>query len=238
MLVIFDCDGVLVDSEIISAQVSSDCLKELGKELSASYILETYRGKSVADCIGMVTEELSQLDSWKDFSEEERAERGAQFWRHVQLQTLVACETSLEPVAGIMNVLDQLKEENIPFCVASNGKHEKMRMTLAKTGIMPYVQGRVFSFEDVTRGKPAPDLFLHAAKTLGVAPGEAIVVEDSLTGVQAAVSAGMRPLGYCPPNADGSANCLIDGMRDLGAEVFYSMDELMPLILKNPIANP
>lgn len=232
MLVIFDCDGVLVDSEIISAQVSSDCLKEIGKDLSAAYILETYRGKSVADCIRMITEELSQLDSWKTLSAEERAERGAQFWRHVQLQTLVACEKSLEPVAGVMDVLNALQDKHILFCVASNGKHEKMRITLAKTGIMPYVQGRIFSFEDVTRGKPAPDLFLHAAKTLNVDPAKAIVVEDSLTGIQAAVAAGMRPLGYCPPNADGSDNCLLADMRALGAEVFFSMDELMPLILK------
>ena len=232
MLVIFDCDGVLVDSEIISAQVSSDCLKEIGVELSAETILETYRGKSVADCIRMITEELSQLDDWKSLTDAEKSERGAQFWRHVQLQTLVVCEQELEPVAGVMAVLDALKEKQIPFCVASNGKHEKMRMTLAKTGIMPYVQGRVFSFEDVTRGKPAPDLFLHAAKTLNVEPTQAIVVEDSLTGIQAAVAAGMRPLGYCPPNADGSDNCLLGEMRALGAEVFFSMDELMPLVEK------
>ena len=232
MLVIFDCDGVLVDSEIISAQVSSDCLKEIGIELSADYILETYRGKSVADCIRMITEELSQLESWKNYSEMEKSERGAQFWRRVQLQTLVVCEQQLEPVAGVMAVLDYLCDHNIPFCVASNGKHEKMRMTLAKTGIISYVQGRVFSFEDVTRGKPAPDLFLHAAKTVNVPAVQAIVVEDSLTGIQAAVAAGMRPLGYCPPNSDGSDNVLLPHMRELGAEVFFSMNELIPLILK------
>lgn len=232
MLVIFDCDGVLVDSEIISAQVSSDCLKEIGVTLDADYILETYRGKSVADCIRMITEELSQLDSWKNYSDAEKAEQGAQFWRHVQLQTLVVCEQQLEPVKGVMPVLDYLRDHNIPFCVASNGKHEKMRMTLAKTGIISYVQGRVFSFEDVTRGKPAPDLFLHAAKTLNVPAEQAIVVEDSLTGIQAAVAAGMRPLGYCPPNHDGSDNTLLSAMRALGAEVFFSMDDLIPLILK------
>lgn len=232
MLVIFDCDGVLVDSEIISAQVSSDCLQEIGVTLGADYILETYRGKSVADCIRMITEELSRLESWKDYSDAEKAEQGAQFWRHVQLQTLVVCEQQLEPVKGVMPVLDYLRDHNIPFCVASNGKHEKMRMTLAKTGIISYVQGRVFSFEDVTRGKPAPDLFLHAAKTLNVPAEQAIVVEDSLTGIQAAVAAGMRPLGYCPPNHDGSDNTLLPAMRALGAEVFFSMDELIPLILK------
>lgn len=232
MLVIFDCDGVLVDSEIISAQVTSDCLKEIGIEISAAYFLETYRGKSVADCIRMITEELSVQDSWKSLNDAERVEQGAQFWRHVQLQTLVVCEQQLEPIEGIMPVLDYLRDNEIPFCVASNGKHEKMRMTLAKTNIMPYVQGRVFSFEDVTRGKPAPDLFLHAAKTLNVEPATAVVVEDSLTGIQAALAAGMRPLGYCPPNANGSDNILLPEMRALGAEVFFSMDELIPLILK------
>ncbi len=232
MLVIFDCDGVLVDSEIISAQVTSDCLKEIGIEISAGYFLETYRGKSVADCILMITDELSSQDSWKSLNDAEKAERGAEFWRHVQLQTLVVCEQQLEPIKGIMPVLDYLRDNDIPFCVASNGKHEKMRMTLAKTNIMPYVQGRVFSFEDVTRGKPAPDLFLHAANTLNVAPATAIVVEDSLTGIQAALAAGMRPLGYCPPNPNGSDNILLPEMRALGAEVFFAMDELIPLILK------
>lgn len=232
MLVIFDCDGVLVDSEIISAQVSVDCLQEVGVGRSLDYILETYRGKSVADCIRMITDELASAADWRQLSTAERDARGAQFWRHVQAQTLVVCEQQLEPVAGVMAVLDYLRAHNIAFCVASNGKHEKMRMTLNKTGIMPYVQGRVFSFEDVTRGKPAPDLFLHAAKTLGIAATEAIVVEDSLTGIQAAVAAGMRPLGYCPPNHDGSDNCLLDEMRALGAEVFCSMAELIPLLLK------
>lgn len=232
MLVIFDCDGVLVDSEIISAQVSVDCLRAVGVERSLDYVLETYRGKSVADCIRMISAELATAADWQGLSDAEQHQRGVDFWRHVQAQTLVVCEQQLEPVTGIMAVLDQLRARQIPFCVASNGKHEKMQMTLNKTGIMPYVQGRVFSFEDVSRGKPAPDLFLHAAKTLGVAANEAVVVEDSLTGIQAAVAAGMRPLGYCPPNRDGSPNCLIADMRQLGAEVFTAMDELIPLIFK------
>jgi HAD superfamily hydrolase (TIGR01509 family) len=230
MLVIFDCDGVLVDSEIISAKVSSDCLAERGIERSVPYILETYRGKSVADCIRMITDELSDLPNWQSLTADEKAEQGAAFWRHVQLETLVACERELEPVAGVMDVLTALQQRAIPFCVASNGKHEKMQMTLTKTQIMPLVTGRIFSFEDVTRGKPAPDLFLHAAKTLGVEPTTAIVVEDSLTGIQAAVAAGMRPLGFCPPNADGSPNCLEMPMRELGAEIFYAMSELLALI--------
>ncbi len=233
MLVIFDCDGVLVDSEIVSAQVTSDCLKEHGIELSADYFLETYRGKSVPDCILMITDELSVLPEWKPLSDAERADRGAQFWRKVQLQTLEMCKQKLEPVKGVMAVLDYLRDQQIPFCVASNGKHEKMQVTLAVTGILPYVQDRIFSFEDVTRGKPAPDLFLHAAKIMGIEPTKAVVVEDSLTGIRAAVAAGMRPLGYCPPNANGTDNILLPEMRALGAEVFFSMDDLIPLISAN-----
>jgi HAD superfamily hydrolase (TIGR01509 family) len=230
MLVIFDCDGVLVDSEIISAQVSCACLLEQGIVMSERELLERYRGKSVADCIRMITEQLAQEPAWQGLSETERAERGAALWRHIQLQTLVACEQRLEPVPGVVAVLEALQAQQIPFCVASNGKHEKMAMTLVKTNLLKFVEGRVFSFEDVTRGKPAPDLFLHAAKTLGVAPQQAVVVEDSLTGIQAALAAGMRPLAYCPPEADGSDNFLLAQMRTLGAECFFAMDELLPLL--------
>ncbi|HOY22102.1 MAG TPA: HAD family phosphatase [Cellvibrio sp.] len=231
MLVIFDCDGVLVDSEILSAQVFSESLAEQhGIYVSPHYSLESYRGKSVADCISMITDELTEKLNWHNLSQAERDERGRAFWRHVQLQTLVACENRLFPVEGVEAVLQNLQVNNIPFCVASNGKHEKMAVTLVKTNLLHYVEGNVFSFEDVTRGKPAPDLFLHAAKAMGVPAAQAIVVEDSLTGVIAAKAAGMRALAYCPPEADGLANSLTQKMRDLGAEVFTHMNQLTLLI--------
>ncbi len=231
MLVIFDCDGVLVDSEILSAQVFSECLAaEYGIEVSSHYSLEVYRGKSVADCIRMITDELTEKLQWQDLPEEERKNRGEKFWRHVQLQTLVACENRLFAVEGVEEVLQSLQNKSIPFCVASNGKHEKMAVTLAKTHLLPYVEGNVFSFEDVTRGKPAPDLFLHAAKTMGVDANHCIVVEDSLTGVIAAKAAGMRALAYCPTSANGEPNVLIADMKNLGAECFTNMKELIPFI--------
>jgi HAD superfamily hydrolase (TIGR01509 family) len=231
MLVIFDCDGVLVDSEILSAQVFSECLAEqYGIHISSHYSLESYRGKSVDDCISMITDELTEKLNWHHLSYAERDERGRAFWRHVQLQTLVACENRLFPVEGVEAVLQNLQANKIPFCVASNGKHEKMAVTLVKTSLLHYVEGHVFSFEDVTRGKPAPDLFLHAAKTMGVAAEQAIVVEDSLTGVIAAKAAGMRALAYCPPETDGHSNVLAEQMCDLGAEVFTHMNQLISLI--------
>lgn len=233
MLVIFDCDGVLVDSEILSAQVFAECLAEqYGIQVSSHYSLEAYRGKSVADCISMITAELSEKLDWRNLSQQERDERGMAFWRHVQLQTLVACEQRLKPVAGVEAVLLALQERQIPFCVASNGKHEKMAVTLVKTNLLPYLRGHIFSFEDVARGKPAPDLFLHAAKTMGAAAADAVVVEDSLTGVIAARAAGMRALAYCPPDEQGRPNSLLEDMRKLGAECFFHMDELMAKLLK------
>jgi HAD superfamily hydrolase (TIGR01509 family) len=235
MLVIFDCDGVLVDSEILSAQVFSECLAEqYNIQVSAQYSLEAYRGKSVAACIDMITQELSEKlaekSDWKLLSETERQQKGKDFWRYVQLQTLVACEQRLEPVAGVESVLQYLQEKNIPFCVASNGRHEKMALTLAKTKLLKYVSGKVFSFEDVTRGKPAPDLFLHAAKIMGTAPENTLVVEDSVTGIIAAKAAGMRALAYCPPDEFGKQNELMADMHKLKAECFFHMNELVSLI--------
>lgn len=234
MLVIFDCDGVLVDSEVLSARIFAECMAEkYGIHVSETYSLEAYRGKSVADCISMITAELVEKLHWQDISIEEQQQRGFDFWRHIQLQTLVACEQRLDPVAGVEKVLAYLKLNRIPFCVASNGKHEKMAMTLRKTNLLPYVKGHVFSFEDVSRGKPAPDLFLYAAKTMGVPAEESIVVEDSLTGIIAAKAAGMRALAYCPMDQFGNENVILNEMKALGAECFNSMDELISLIMKN-----
>ncbi len=230
MLVIFDCDGVLVDSETLSAEVLSRCFIAEGLPRSAQAVIETYRGKSVPDCVVIATEELSQLPSWQALSEGERQTRGAEFWRHMQLETLEACKRELEPIPHVEPVLQALQNKQVPFCVASNGKHEKMAVTLVKTGLMDYFVGNIFSFEDVVRGKPAPDLFLHAAKTMGVAASSAIVVEDSLTGIQAALAAGMRPLAYCPPEADGHDNVLLPQVRALGVEHFTSMTQLSGLI--------
>lgn len=233
MLVIFDCDGVLVDSEILSAQVFSESLAErYGIHVSPYYSLESYRGKSVPDCISMITAELTEKLNWHDVPQAERDERGRAFWRHVQLQTLAACDDRLFAVEGVEAVLKQLQSKHIPFCVASNGKHEKMAVTLVKTNLMSYVDGNIFSFEDVVRGKPAPDLFLYAAKTMNVPAADTIVVEDSLTGVIAAKAAGMRALAYCPPDEEGKPNSLIGQMTDLGAECFFHMDELIELIFK------
>jgi HAD superfamily hydrolase (TIGR01509 family) len=111
-------------------------------------------------------------------------------FRHLYRQ---AFEAELEPVAGVVAALDAIA---IPTCVASSGTHEKIRFTLGLTGLYERFAGRIFSVSDVARGKPAPDLFLHAAARMGVPPAQCAVVEDSRYGVEAARAAGMRAFGY------------------------------------------
>ncbi|WP_111641079.1 HAD family hydrolase [Marinimicrobium alkaliphilum] len=226
MLVIFDCDGVLVDSEIISARVLSECLAAEGFTLSAGQVIERYRGKSVPHCERMAAADLAGADDQTPLSDEQLA-RGQRFWRHMQAETLRACERDLDTVPGVEAVLEELEARGIPYCVASNGKHEKMAVTLRATGLQARFDGRIFSYEDVAQGKPAPDLFLFAAHSLGVEPSQSVVIEDSVTGVRAAKAAGMRVLGFCPPEPDGNANPLLGEMQALGAECFFAMPELL-----------
>jgi HAD superfamily hydrolase (TIGR01509 family) len=125
----------------------------------------------------------------------------------------------LQPVDGVVEALDRIEE---PICVASSGTHERIRFTLGLTGLIDRFDGRIFSVDDVTNGKPAPDLFLHAARTLGVEPTRCAVVEDSTYGVEAARAAGMRAFGYAggvTPAArlEGQATVVFDDMRDLPA---------------------
>ncbi len=228
MLVIFDCDGVLVDSETLCAQVLTEHLQRLGIAASEQETLERYRGKSFVDCVADLERRLALLTEQVPLAE--RRAYAENFWRTMQADTLAACRERLQPIAGVAPVLARLHSLGVNFCVASNGQHEKMAVTLEVTGLLPYVQGRIFSVADVVRGKPAPDLFLHAARTMGYEPQRALVVEDSPTGVRAAVAAGMASFGYCPPGSP-----LETEMRSLGARCFSRMDELLPLLWENGV---
>src|SRR5690606_37851719 len=117
----------------------------------------------------------------------------------------------------------------VPFVVASNGKHEKMRKTLGMTGLLPLFEGRLFSATDVAMGKPAPDLFLLAAERMGIDPGQCVVVEDSSSGASAACAAGMALVGYCPgddPETDAA-------MRSAGGHIIRHMDALLPTLCEH-----
>jgi HAD superfamily hydrolase (TIGR01509 family) len=207
-LVIFDCDGVLVDSERIAVRVEAEFLAELGWPLSQAEIVERFMGRTTEYMDEAVEAQLgSRLPGdWKD-----------QFQRRYR----EAFAAELVPVDGVLEMLDQL---SVPTCVASSGSHDKLRFTLGHTGLYGRFEGRIFSGYEVAYGKPAPDLFLHAAARMGAEPARCAVVEDSRYGVLAARAAGMRAFGY----AGGlTAADLLEGE---GAVVFEDMRELPRLL--------
>jgi len=204
-LIIFDCDGVLVDSERISHEVLLDMLAERGHRISFEEAVATFMGSSMQRTLELV-EAMVQVPP-------------DEFLPDFRARTFAAFTTSLQPVAGVPELLDSL---GTPFCVASNGPREKMTLTLTRTGLMRHFADRMFSADDVARPKPAPDLFLLAAARLGFAPSSCVVVEDSPTGVRAARAAGMTVFGYAALTSvqhllDAGAHRIFDRMQDLPA---------------------
>jgi HAD superfamily hydrolase (TIGR01509 family) len=203
-LVIFDCDGVLVDTERIAVRIDMIVLAELGWPMTEAEVVERFMGRSDEEMTAEIEAHLGRRlpASWEEP------------FRHLYRQ---AFEAELEPVAGVVEALDAIA---IPTCVASSGTHEKIRFTLGLTGLYERFAGRIFSVSDVARGKPAPDLFLHAADRMGVPPAQCAVVEDSRYGVEAARAAGMRAFGYAgglaPKGAlAGPQTIVFEDMREL-----------------------
>jgi HAD superfamily hydrolase (TIGR01509 family) len=203
-LVIFDCDGVLVDSELITSRVFTKMLNELGIAAVTTEVFEQFVGRSMAQCLEIITGMLGH-DVPGDFVPE--------YHRRIT----AALRAELKAVPGIEEVLDGLR---LPYCVASNGSHEKMQMTLGMTGLLPRFKGKLFSVSEVARGKPHPDLFLYAADKSGIPPSACAVIEDTSTGVTAGVAAGMTVFGYCARTParrliDAGAHCTFDHMSEL-----------------------
>jgi HAD superfamily hydrolase (TIGR01509 family) len=212
-LVIFDCDGVLVDSERITNQVFVEMLNELGLPLTLDDMFEQFVGHSMGQCLDKITNLLGRRPP-DDFLPTYRA------------RTRVALESNLVAVPGMEDALDSI---TLPHCVASSGDHEKMRSTLGITGLWSRFEGKIFSVTEVKNPKPAPDVFLYAASQCGVSPADCVVVEDTPTGVAAAVAAGMTALGY---------SALTPAHRLLAAgahRVFDRMSDL-PGLLETPRA--
>ena len=179
-LLIFDCDGVLVDSERLAHEVLCEMLAEVGISLTLREAFDRFMGSSTEKCLAVLHELLGDAPP-------------ADFMTRYGERSSAAFRAGLSPVDGITPLLEAL---TLPYCVASNGPREKMRFTLGHTGLLPRFEGRLFSAQDVQRPKPAPDLFLHAARTLGAAPAQCVVIEDSPTGVAAARAAGMTVYGF------------------------------------------
>jgi HAD superfamily hydrolase (TIGR01509 family) len=207
-LVIFDCDGVLVDSERLSIRLDVELLGQLGWPMTEDEIVEHFVGRTDAAMRAEIEAHLGRDvgPEWDAFSE-----------RYVR-----AFAEELEPVDGAAEAVDAVIAAGYRVCVASSGGRAKIRTNLAKTGLADRFGGRLFSGEDVVHGKPAPDLFLHAAEAMGVEPARCAVVEDSRHGVTAARAAGMRVFGYAggvTPAAAlaGPATTVFDRMSELPA---------------------
>ena len=179
-LVIFDCDGVVVDSERLVFEVFGSFIRSLGVHLSDAETREQFLGRSLADCMAIV-ERLRGEPAPPGALERYTAERDR------------VLSESVQAVEGIRDVLNAL---TIPYCIASSGGYDKMRITLGATKLMPLFEGRLFSATEVPRAKPAPDIFLFAAERMGASPARTAVIEDTVNGVRAGRAAGMTVFGY------------------------------------------
>lgn len=213
-LVIFDCDGVLVDSEPIAVRVEVGLLAEVGWPLTEAEVLERFVGRKDADVLAEIEAHVGRsLPEWD---------------QRYRTALYDAFETQLTAVEGVAPAIDAVEAAGVATCVASSGTHDKMRRTLGRTGLWDRFEGRIFSSSEVANGKPAPDLFLHAAASMGVGPERCVVVEDSRAGAAAARAAGMRCVGY----AGGLTPAA--WLEAEGAEVITDMAQLADRILPPP----
>ena len=200
-LVIFDCDGVLVDSEGLENQLLVDLAARHGLDVDADYAHRAFLGRKLAECVELI-EQAGGGKLPETFIPDYRRE----------LAVVVARE--LQPTEGIHAALRQI---HCRTCVATNGTQQKMRLALDVTGLRDFFADRLFSAYDINAWKPAPDLFLFAAKTMGVAPENCVVVEDSPPGIAAAEAAGMTVIAYRPTDTPGPGVVTIDAMAELPA---------------------
>jgi HAD superfamily hydrolase (TIGR01509 family) len=178
-LVIFDCDGVLIDSELLSCNALVDFLRWHAIDIDLDTVLEKFLGRSpkaIRDYCALRNQVLPD-----------------DFFPGLRIAVRAAFAAELKPIPGTEAVLQRLRP---PYCVASSSDLDRLDYSLRLTGLLPLFADRIFSAELVPRGKPAPDLFLHAAQVMGIAPERSLVIEDSITGVQAAKAAGMSVWGF------------------------------------------
>jgi len=213
-LVIFDCDGVLIDSELLSARADRECLAECGIDLSVEEILERYTGISFAGMVADLEERHGVLPA--DFADRHRMRLWPLF------------ERELQAIPGVTAILDSL---TCKICVASSGRPERLKHALSLVRLYDRFRPNIFSATEVRRGKPAPDLFLYAAERMGVMPERCVVIEDSMPGVTAAVAAGMSVIGFV-----GASHCRAGDAARLAAQgavvIIDDMAQLLPALAR------
>ena len=181
-MVIFDCDGVLVDSEGITDRVMMASFAKYGLALGRDQISSLFVGGTMQGAMTQALKMGANLpDDWLDL---------------IYPEIFTALAAQVEPIPGAIAVLDALDAAGIPYAIGSNGPHAKMDVTLTRTGLAERLKGRVYSREDVPNAKPAPDVYLLAARNAGITPERCVVVEDSATGAKAGVAAGMTTFGF------------------------------------------
>ena len=209
-LVIFDCDGVLVDSEPIVSRVESQFLEQFDLHFTPDEICDLFKGKQTTDVIERV-EELTGAPLRSDWPYD------------LGMAVARAFREELQPVPGIQKVLEHLRAQRVPVCVATQSPFQRMKFSLEVTGLTQYFDGNLFNAAMVPKGKPAPDLYLFAAEQMGTAPSNCAVVEDSFTGIKAGLAAGMRVFAYVEPDERSKA-------EEMGCEVVAEMEALIRLL--------
>lgn len=211
-LVIFDCDGVLVDTERLASENMSEWVTGLGYPIDASECQKRFMGRTLEDVQRLVEGLIGRklADDWPD---------------EVRRRDLERFKAGVPAIPGVVEVLDDLDRRAVPYCVGSSGKYAKMHATLGSTGLLPRLNDKLFSAEDCANGKPAPDVFLLAARSMGFAPESCVVIEDSVPGVRAARAAGMAVYAYVEDPA-----CDREALRAAGAILFDTMADLPGLL--------
>lgn len=205
--IIFDCDGVLVDSEAISNAVLLAMAKQVGAEITLEYAEQEFSGKSLKSAFDDIEQHLGR-------------KLPAAFEKEYRQRTYEAFKTQIQPVKGIHEVINAL---SISYCVASSGPLEKIKLNLRTTQLLDKFEGRIFSSYEIGSWKPDPGIFEYAAAKMGFKPKECVVIEDSVAGVQAAKKGGFDVFGFGNQRTQAA-------LEEEGAQVFFEMGELLGLL--------
>lgn len=205
--IIFDCDGVLVDSEPIGNQVMVDMANEYGAQINLDYAYKNFKGNAIKCCISHISELIG-------------SELPTHFESEYRRRSFEKFKNEIQPIEGVKPLIESLK---IPFCVASSGPENKIKLNLERTDLLPYFEDKIFSCYTIQKWKPDPDVFLWAAKTMGFLPQECLVIEDSITGVEAAIKGGFDVFGF-------TAHDYNKDLKKVATKTFSDMSLLINLI--------
>jgi HAD superfamily hydrolase (TIGR01509 family) len=205
--VIFDCDGILVDSEPIGNKVMVELANALGANIDLDYAYLHFKGNSLYKCMQHIRN-IIEKELPADFESE---------YRRISFQRF---KKEIQPVEGVVDLVQSL---NVPFCVASSGPENKIRLNLELTGLLPYFENKIFSCYAIEKWKPDPEIFIWASKMMGFHSSECVVIEDSIHGVEAALNGGFDVFAF-------TANDLNDELQEKATKTFDSMLNLKEML--------